>query len=103
MFCFHVCLFTACIPSAREGQKAVDPLELKTKTVVRAGNQTQILWKSSQCVTLLKVSPARGRRFLRGLIIMSPVNKIFTNLESRPSDPQTQRAFLKYPTSPQIT
>lgn len=36
--------------SAQGGQKRVfDPWELELQTIVGAGNQTQVLWKGSQC------------------------------------------------------
>ena len=52
--CLPICMCTVCEPGACRGQKgALDPQELELQMVggchVGAENQTQVLWKSSQC------------------------------------------------------
>ena len=46
----HVCMCTVCMPGAHGGHKrALNPLAPEVNHLVDAGNQTWVLWKSSQC------------------------------------------------------
>jgi hypothetical protein len=56
---------------ACEGEKiASDPLKLDFKMIVShcvgAGNQTQVLWKSRQCLYLLRHFPVSSHLFFDG-------------------------------------